>query len=79
MKLSDYKELLPVFGMVATLAAGWAVMEKSSAHAEETDKAQWTKLDNHETRISRIEEDVKLLPEIRQDIKTLLRASGEDD
>ena len=56
-----------------SLIAGYATLRANVTDIKNDNKETANKVDNHETRISKMEEAYSQLPEIRQDIKQILK------
>jgi len=74
--MASYKKLLewwPLFLAVLGLAAGAGALQIRVSQAEATACAVEEKANAMDSRLSRVEEAIGQLPEIRADIKELLR------
>jgi hypothetical protein len=63
----------PIFISILCLATFWGMMKSDTLTLKESVSAASVKIDGHETRISKVEQAVIEIPEIRKDIKELLR------
>lgn len=65
--------ILFVVSSVVSSIAGFATIKANVSDNSQDIKVTAKKVDNHESRISRMEEAYSQLPEMRQDIKQILK------
>ena len=63
----------PIFISILCLATFWGIIKADTANLKDAVASSCVKIDSHETRISKVEQAVVEIPEIRKDIKELLR------
>lgn len=63
----------PIFISILCLATFWGILKADTANLKEVVSSSCVKIDAHETRISKVEQAALEIPEIRKDIKELLR------
>jgi hypothetical protein len=63
----------PIFISILCLATFWGIMKADTQNLKDAVSASCIKIDGHETRISKVEQAIIEIPEIRKDIKELLR------
>ena len=72
-RVDQILKLWPILAVVLAAVSGYTILKVRAADMEKIASKMEDKIDNHETRISRTEEAISQLPEIRADIKDILK------